>query len=109
MRVAQTTPHIRPSGSSGTEWHAAARCRDERLGIDPELFFPIGKSGPALLQIAEAKAECRRCPVRGQCLRWAVEEPEPPIGIWGGTTEEERAPMIRRVRYVNEHITERKS
>ena len=35
-----------------------AACRD----VDPELFFPIGDTGPALLQIDEAKQVCRRCP-----------------------------------------------
>ena len=41
------------------DWRHRAICRDE----DPELFFPVGTSGPALLQIAEAKTVCRRCPV----------------------------------------------
>ena len=41
------------------DWRHRAACRDE----DPELFFPIGNTGPALLQIEEAKEVCRRCPV----------------------------------------------
>ena len=41
------------------DWRHRAACRDE----DPELFFPIGNTGPALLQIEEAKAVCRRCAV----------------------------------------------
>ena len=41
------------------DWRHRAACRDE----DPELFFPIGNTGPALLQIEEAKAVCRRCEV----------------------------------------------
>jgi len=38
-------------------WHSRAAC----LGADPELFFPIGETGPALSQIAEAKQVCGRC------------------------------------------------
>ena len=37
------------------DWRHRAACRDE----DPELFFPIGNTGPALLQIEEARAVCR--------------------------------------------------
>ncbi|MDR1999539.1 MAG: WhiB family transcriptional regulator, partial [Frankiaceae bacterium] len=41
------------------DWRHRAVCRDE----DPELFFPIGNTGPALVQIEQAKAVCRRCEV----------------------------------------------
>ena len=41
------------------DWRHEAVCRDE----DPELFFPVGNSGPALTQIAKAKLVCNRCPV----------------------------------------------
>ena len=43
------------------DWRSKAACLDK----DPELFFPVGNTGPALLQIEEAKAICRTCPVRG--------------------------------------------
>ncbi|MEU2159899.1 WhiB family transcriptional regulator [Streptomyces chengbuensis] len=74
-------------------WRLDATC----LGEDPDLFFPIGigNSGPTLLQTAEAKAVCRRCPVVEQCLDWAVER-GPVDGIWGGTTESERRAISRR-------------
>ena len=42
------------------DWRHRAACLTE----DPELFFPIGNTGPALMQIAEAKKVCRRCDVR---------------------------------------------
>ncbi|MEE2046582.1 WhiB family transcriptional regulator, partial [Nocardiopsis tropica] len=48
------------------DWRHDAACRDE----DPELFFPIGNFGPALIQIEEAKAVCQRCPVSSACLKW---------------------------------------
>jgi WhiB family redox-sensing transcriptional regulator len=74
---------------TGSRWRSRAACRD----VDPELFFPVGKSGPALLQIAEAKAVCRRCPVRDACLADALERI--PDGIAGGLTEDERRTLHR--------------
>jgi WhiB family redox-sensing transcriptional regulator len=73
------------------DWRHHAACRDE----DPDLFFPIGDSGPALLQIDEAKAVCRRCPVTEQCWRWALESGQD-FGVWGGLSEAERRAMQRR-------------
>jgi WhiB family redox-sensing transcriptional regulator len=58
-------------------------------GVDPDLFFPVGSSGPALLQAAEAKAVCAGCPVRDDCLSYAIETGQS-AGVWGGTSEEER-------------------
>ena len=73
-----------------TDWRHRAACLDE----DPEMFFPIGTTGPALLQQEEAKAVCRRCPVTGECLAWALEIGQD-SGVWGGTTEVERRNMKR--------------
>lgn len=64
-------------------------------GEDPELFFPIGETGPARLQIAEAKAVCLRCDVREKCLAWALSEGED-FGVWGGLSEKERRKITRR-------------
>ena len=71
-------------------WRDEAEC----LRIDPELFFPVGTSGPALVQAQEAKSVCRRCPVLVECLQWALDSGEE-TGIWGGTDEHERN-LIRR-------------
>jgi WhiB family redox-sensing transcriptional regulator len=79
-------------GVNGTDWRSRAACRD----VDPDLFFPIGTSGQALLQIDEAKQICRTCMVRRPCLRWALERGED-AGVWGGTTEEERR-ILRQMR-----------
>jgi WhiB family transcriptional regulator, redox-sensing transcriptional regulator len=67
------------------DWRHKAACLDE----DPELFFPIGNTGPALLQIEEAKQVCRRCDVRDACLQWALEAGQD-HGVWGGLSEDER-------------------
>jgi WhiB family redox-sensing transcriptional regulator len=62
---------------------------------DPDLFFPIGTTGPALVQQEQAKAVCRRCPVREECLEWALDTGQA-IGVWGGTSENERRALKRR-------------
>jgi WhiB family redox-sensing transcriptional regulator len=73
------------------DWRHRAACRDE----DPELFFPVGTSGPALTQVAEAKAVCHRCPVASDCLAWALATGQD-AGVWGGMSEEERRALKRR-------------
>ncbi|MEV5955700.1 WhiB family transcriptional regulator [Streptomyces sp. NPDC051987] len=73
------------------DWRDHAECRYE----DPDLFFPIGTTGPSLHQTRQAKAVCERCPVREPCLRWAMETGQA-VGVWGGTTEAERRLLIRR-------------
>ncbi|MGI5167719.1 WhiB family transcriptional regulator [Actinomadura hibisca] len=73
------------------DWRHRAACRD----VDPELFFPIGNTGPALLQIEEAKQVCRRCDETDACLRWALESGQD-SGVWGGMGEDERRALKRR-------------
>ncbi|MFI8825690.1 WhiB family transcriptional regulator [Streptomyces sp. NPDC053431] len=75
-------------------WRMAAACRE----VDPDLFFPVGAGSPALAQAEEAKKVCRRCPVRDQCLRWAMDESRQVTGVWGGLTENERRSLRRRLR-----------
>jgi WhiB family redox-sensing transcriptional regulator len=88
--VSLSASHL-PASRGGVNWRHNAVCREE----DPELFFPIGNTGSALLQIEEAKAVCRRCPVMDQCLQWALESGEE-TGVWGGLSEDERRAMRRR-------------
>ena len=78
---------------TGVDWRHRAICKDEDQ--DPELFFPVGNSGPALLQIAEAKTVCRRCPVVSDCLTWAMATGQD-TGVWGGMSEDERRSLKRR-------------
>ncbi|MFC6081611.1 WhiB family transcriptional regulator [Sphaerisporangium aureirubrum] len=73
------------------DWRHRAACRD----VDPELFFPIGNTGPALMQIEEAKQVCRSCPVVESCLKWAIESGQD-AGVWGGLSEDERRALKRR-------------
>lgn len=73
------------------DWRDRAACRTE----DPELFFPVGTTGPALEQIEQATAVCARCPVLKECLDFAMETGQD-AGIWGGLTEDERRALKRR-------------
>ncbi|HEX2192374.1 MAG TPA: WhiB family transcriptional regulator [Acidimicrobiales bacterium] len=67
------------------DWRDRASCRD----TDPDLFFPVGTTGPALDQIAAAKAVCGLCEAQRQCLEFALATNQE-AGVWGGTSEEER-------------------
>ena len=73
------------------DWRDRAACLTE----DPELFFHVGNTGPAIMQIAEAKKVCERCDVRAECLQWALEAGQD-HGVWGGLSEDERRAMKRR-------------
>ncbi len=69
-----------------TPWTTRAACR----GItEPDLFFLDHGQSPA-----QAKAVCAGCPVRQECLdyavRWRIND-----GIWGGTTPRERRLISR--------------
>jgi WhiB family redox-sensing transcriptional regulator len=66
-------------------WRGRSACRDS----DPDVFFPIGTTGPALEQIETARRICTACLVAEECLEFALATNQE-AGIWGGTTEEER-------------------
>jgi WhiB family redox-sensing transcriptional regulator len=82
-------------GHAQVDWRHASACLDE----DPELFFPIGNTGPALQQIEEAKAVCRRCDVVAECRAWVLANPRlVEFGVFGGLSEDERRATVRRRR-----------
>jgi WhiB family redox-sensing transcriptional regulator len=60
-------------------WMADAACREH-----PEVNFFPGRGRAA----ESAKAVCRACLVREECLAYALEHHL--VGVWGGTTERER-------------------
>ncbi len=51
----------------------------------PELFFPVGTTGNALVQISEAKVVCDECLVRGKCLDFALETTR--TGVFGAACQ----------------------
>jgi WhiB family transcriptional regulator, redox-sensing transcriptional regulator len=69
------------------EWADSALCAQ----TDPEVFFPE-KGGIT----RPAKRICLGCPVRQECLDYALEHNER-FGIWGGHSERERRRILRGV------------
>lgn len=68
-------------------WHAQAACRDSGA---TSLFF-ISRGGDQL----PGRVLCARCPVRAECLDYALADPSL-VGTWGGTSESERRIMRHR-------------
>ena len=66
-------------------WAEDAKC----LQADPDTFFPE-KGGST----REAKRICAQCPVRAECLEYALDNDER-FGIWGGLSERERRKLKR--------------
>jgi len=79
-------------GSADYTWRKEALCKD----TDPELFFPVGSTGQALQQITAAKSVCGECTVKTECLEFAIETNQD-CGIWGGTSEDERRDIRRKM------------
>lgn len=62
-------------------WQTQARCAHVE---DPDIFYPErGQS------VRAARELCFKCPVRQQCLEFAVEE-RIDYGVWGGMSKRER-------------------
>jgi WhiB family redox-sensing transcriptional regulator len=76
---------VEPYEIDQDDWRDHAACRD----TNPDLFFPVGTTGPAIEQIDQAKAVCNECPSQAPCLEFALITNQD-SGVWGGTSEEER-------------------
>jgi len=68
------------------DWRAGALCSQS----SPELWFAVGA-----IEHQQAKRICRQCPVRAECLEYAMDGPID-HGIWGGLTERERRRYRRK-------------
>jgi WhiB family transcriptional regulator, redox-sensing transcriptional regulator len=79
--------------AADVSWQARARCG----GVAAALFFGPDGERPAEREIREARAAavCARCPVRAQCLDYALRH-SIKHGIWGGLNPEQRARERRR-------------
>lgn len=77
-------------GDRNIEWQKNALC----IYTDPDIFFP--EKGIPILK--EVKNLCARCPVKDQCLDYALSSDER-HGIWGGTSERERKFLLKKQKH----------
>lgn len=68
-----------------TDWMAKGNCAEK----PPSLFFPSDGVG-----VEVAKRVCVDCPVRSQCLEYALDN-RIDHGVWGGTSERERRRLLK--------------
>lgn len=71
--------------TASDEWMTQGAC----VGVNDDTFFPEGYLKADVLEVT--RIYCNDCPVRMECLIWALQhEPLDRNGIWGGTTPRER-------------------
>lgn len=70
------------------DWMERGKCRD----MDPAVFFPNDGMG-----VQVAQRICAECPVREECLEYALEN-RVDHGVWGGASERERRRILRQRR-----------
>jgi WhiB family redox-sensing transcriptional regulator len=85
----RTAPEYQP-------WMDLALCAQ----TDPEAFF--AEKGE-WQKTADAKRICAACPVRAQCLEFALTNKEQ-YGVWGGLSERERRKLRKPSRYSNDQL-----
>lgn len=68
------------------DWQTQPACR----GARNDLFFPADGAVPSPV----ALGMCGRCPIKDECLDWALSHEE--FGIWGGLTEAQRRAINAR-------------
>lgn len=69
-------------------WQKRGACNDGKT--DPNIFYPDRGASTR-----DAKAICAVCPVREECLDYALMHGEK-FGIWGGKSERERRRIKKR-------------
>lgn len=70
-----------------SDWRDDSACRTR----DPGTYFAErGRLSP------NSTEACTTCPVRDQCLQFAIDSPWEPYGVWGGKQAKEIRPMWRQ-------------
>jgi WhiB family redox-sensing transcriptional regulator len=86
----KTTQPVEETYIGDSNWFELAACKG--LG---KLMFP--KEHKDITYIAEARRICSNCPVKPQCLEYALEFPPADMhGVWAGLTSRQLAAEQRR-------------
>ncbi len=85
-------------------WQKDGSCAKHVDGVQvDDFYFDDGRYSKNSPQLRAAKAKvkkvCGLCPVRKECLNWAIENRERE-GFWGGKTTNERREHIRDQRRI---------
>jgi WhiB family redox-sensing transcriptional regulator len=83
-------PLLPPRAELAADWRTGASCP----GVDPDLFFPPGTAGARWAALEDVRRICNNCPVRQDCLDWAITAGVTD-GVWGGLTPLERRAHAR--------------
>lgn len=90
MRTATVPKQRKPEPISNVvpiraeDWMTLADCQ----GVATDIFFPELDELPS----DDARKLCARCPVKEECLQWAINHDED--GYWGGTTKTQREAIM---------------
>ncbi len=77
-----------------TTWMAEGLCNHH----PPAVFFPSDGVGVEI-----AKKICAECPVKSECLEYALEL-RVDHGVWGGESERQRRRMLKNRRHVRTNV-----
>lgn len=94
LRETAIAQHLLRRDRSGTDvgWQEDAACRDDPW---PDAWFPPGEPGPNDTVWSYPRTVCGLCPVRSDCLAYAMEGREA-HGMFGGLTPLQRQRLARR-------------
>jgi hypothetical protein len=84
--------HTTPSSEEGEPaiWRDRANCRDQTNAMFPKNYKDI-------TYIPYARSLCRTCPVKSECLEYALEFPAADMhGVWAGLTPRQLAAEQRK-------------
>lgn len=95
-RVRRLLAELGFTGPGMAGWRERGAC----LGVDPELFYPVGEGVAVAAQTDRARRVCAGCPVRTECLAEVMASEDPGLrwGIAGGLSPVDRSELFARSR-----------